>query len=259
MMRQGRQRALLLGLLGGVGAIAIWYLLATGPLEHAPFPAPLEVSSAIGEELGSVAFWQSLWTTMRIAITGLLLATIFGVVIGVLAGWFKPIGKIISVPVEFFKPIPPLVVMPIAILVLGPTDTMAITLVFYGCVLPMVYQTVLGVREVDPVAIQTSRSYSIPRIDMLIRVVLPFATAFIATALRIAIPMSLMTTVIAGLLGGAPGYGSNIQTAMSANAVPQLFALVVLLGFVGLILQWISESIEGRLLHWHPAYRSSVA
>lgn len=252
-------RKYVLGLLGIVGALISWQLLYVGPMSDTPLPSPAATGQAAVELLASSDFWWSLWVTIEIAVFGFVTAALVGIIIGLLCGWYPLVGKAFKVVVEFLKPIPPIVILPLAILVLGPTAEMGRFLVFYGCVLPILYQTTNGVRETDPVAIETSRSYGIPQYDILLRVVFPSTSAFIATAIRIAIPVSLIVTVVAGLVGGGPGLGQLIQKASQSTAsAPTLYALVILLGLVGLAAQLLSQKTEDAVLHWHPSHRKVV-
>lgn len=240
-------------------AILLWQVLYWGPLADSPLPAPIEVAEASVTLLGSAEFWTALVVLLKMAVIGFAAATVAGVVLGLLFGWYPTLGRTMSPIVEFLKPIPPIVILPLAILVLGPTEKMGIFLVFYGCLLPILYQTQNGVSETDPVTIQTSRSYGVPRIQILWGVVLPSTSAFIATALRIAIPISLIVSVVSGLVGGAPGLGQLIRKmSMSSSNAPSLYALVILLGLIGLLAQFATEWAEQRLLFWHPSYRKEA-
>lgn len=193
------------------------------------------------------------------AIKGFLLAVLVGVILGILIGWFPLVADSTNFVVDFLKPIPPIVIMPLAVLFFGPTQQMGEFLVFYGCVLPIVYQTSAGVRETDPIAVQTSRSYGIGVLEMLGRIVLPSAAPFVATALRTAIPISLIVSVVAGLLGGGPGLGQSVERALSSSSIPELYALVGVLGLLGLALLKTSSRLESKMLHWHPSQRELVS
>src|SRR5699024_8422394 len=234
-------RRTLTGFVGIVGSLAIWGLLAVGPMSETPLPHPWEVFTAAIGLFQDPTFWGTLTVTLTIALKGFAMAVIVGVILGLLIGWFSFLGDATSFIIDFLKPIPPIVIMPLAVLVLGPTQQMAEFLVFYGCVLPIIYQSAAGVRETDPIAVQTSRSYGVRTPEILARVVFPSASAFIATALRTAIPISLIVAVVAGLLGGGPGLGHALQRALSSNSVPEIYALVGVLGIFGLLFLIIGE------------------
>jgi ABC-type nitrate/sulfonate/bicarbonate transport system permease component len=247
----------MLGLAGVVVALLAWHLVAMTS-SGAAIISPLQTWTALMDAFATPAFWKSVGMTLVVAGQGFGLAIAVGVPTGILIGWSRLLGHATRVPLEFLKPIPPIVIMPSVILILGPTQDMAVFLIFYGCVMPIIYQTATGVKEVDPVAVETGRSYGMGRAEILYRIVFPSASAFIGTALRIAMPTALIVAVVAGLLGGGPGLGRDIFLAMSAGQYDYLYALVVVLGFLGLAVQFVEHRIEGRMLHWHTSYRTGV-
>lgn len=249
------RRPLLLGILGVTGALMVWQLTAWRS-EGSALASPQETLQALVDALSTADFWQSLGMTLAVSGQGFFLAIVVGVPLGILIGWFPAIGNAARVPLEFLKPIPPIVIMPSVILILGPTQDMARFLIFYGCLLPIVYQTAVGVKEVDPVSLDTGRSYGMSKAEIVCRIVFPSASAFIGTALRIAMPTALIVAVVAGMLGGGPGLGKDIFLALGAGQYGHLYALVVVLGVLGLIVQSVGEWTEGRLLHWHTSYRT---
>jgi ABC-type nitrate/sulfonate/bicarbonate transport system permease component len=135
---------------------------------------------------------------------------------------------------------------------------MSLFLVVFGCLLPIVMQTVDGVQGTDPVARDTARSYGMGEGEILARVVLPSAMPYIGTAMRVAAPAALVVTVVAGLLGGGPGLGQNIYQAQAAGDYAGLYGLVIVLGVLGLLFQGATRLAERRVLHWHESYREVV-
>lgn len=238
--------------------IVFWQLIAFGPMAGTALPSAFDTFGQFFGLLPTVGFWTDVWATVQIAIGGFLLAIVFGVVVGVLIATSPITMRATRVVLEFLKPIPPIVILPLVVLVLGPTSDMGIFLVFYGCSLPIIMQTAAGVFDVDPVATSTARSFSMGRVEILWRVILPSATSYIGTAIRVCVPASLIIAVVAGLLGGTPGLGNSLLKAQLTGSQPLMFAYVIALGILGLLFQGISEYLERRALHWHPSYRKEV-
>lgn len=157
-MRRINTRQLLLGGLGVVGVVILWHFLAMTVMRDTSLPMPAEVALAAVAVVQQGTFWTAFGATLAMAVKGFGLALIVGVLLGILIGWVPLLDKATSFIVEFLKPIPPIVIMPLAILVFGPTQQMGEFLVFYGCLLPILYQTAAGVKETDPVALETSLS-----------------------------------------------------------------------------------------------------
>ena len=251
-------RRILLGGAGIVAVLAVWELLTRGPLAASPLPTFTDTAAALFGLLGDRTFWSAVWDTVLMALAGLVASVALGVLLGLLVATSPVLRAASRVLVEFLKPIPPIVVLPIVVLVVGPTLGMGVVLVMIGCVIAVLMQTVAGVRETDPVALDSGRSYGLKWPERMWRIVLPSTLPYIGMAIRVCAPVSLLVAVVAGLLGGGPGLGQAILRAQMASAQPRLFALVLVLGIMGLVVQGVTDQIERRVLHWHPAYRPEV-
>lgn len=244
------------GLLGAVGVLGLWQASAvSGPLAGAPLPTAGEAIARALQLTGTTEMWIATGETLVVAFAGLLLGLVVGVSIGIAIGVSPLLMHALRGPLEFLKPIPPIVILPIAVLVLGPTAEMGIFLVFFGSVFVIAIQTATGVQDTDPVAIDTGRSYGMSRSEILRRIVLPSALPYLGTGIRVAAPMALIISVVAGLLGGGPGLGQSLVLAQVSGDQATLFAYVLILGLLGIVVQHLVQAVETRLLHWHPQYR----
>ncbi|WP_219414434.1 ABC transporter permease [Pseudonocardia nigra] len=238
--------------------LVVWEVLARGPLAGGPFPTVGQIAGALIELVGLPAFWASLGETVATALIGLGAAVVVGVVLGNLLGAVDFAYRSTRLIIEVLKPIPPIVVMPLVLLLLGPSPEMGVFLVFFGCVWPVLIQTVAGVRDVDPVLVDTARSFGFSRMQRAVRLVLPSAGAFIVTGVRIAGSAAFVIAVVAQLVGGAPGIGHDLFVAQSAGLYPQMYALVFVMGMVGLAFNHALRAFEKWVLHWHPSVRKEV-
>lgn len=263
MMSSGRwrrsARPRVFGAAGIVVLLVVWQLLALGPLDGTAFPTVGETVGALIQVLGEAAFWSDTVMTTATALTGLAVAIVVGVGLGILIGNSQLLRFATSALLEFLKPIPPIVILPIMVLVLGPTVEMTVALVTIGCAIPILIQTVAGVFDVDPVRVDTARSYGMGQGEILRRVVLPDASPFIATAIRVAAPISLVVTVVAGLLGGGPGLGQSLYQAQTAGDSARMYALIIALGVLGMVFQSVAQRVDSRALHWHESKREATA
>ncbi|RGE20004.1 ABC transporter permease [Leucobacter sp. wl10] len=259
-MRESRLLDSGIGALGVVAAIGLWQLAATtGPLAESPLPTADEAFGALFRLVATSEMWLATWDTVYMALLGLAIATVAGVLLGIGIGVSPLAMHATRVPLEFLKPIPPIVILPVVMLVLGPTVGMGVFLVVVGCFVSIVVQASAGVFDTDPVAKATGRSYGLGSAEIMGRIVLPSSLPYIGTAVRVAAPTALIVAVVAGLVGGAPGLGQSLVLTQIAGNQDQLFAYVLVLGILGLIVQGLSQWGERRLLHWHPQYRKQVA
>jgi ABC-type nitrate/sulfonate/bicarbonate transport system permease component len=115
------------------------------------------------------------------------------------------------------------------------------------------------VADVDPVARDTARSYRLGRLRQITHVVWPTALPYVVTGIRLAAGVALVLAVTGELVIGSPGLGSAIATAQSSNAVPQMYALVVVTGVIGVAANLLTRAVERRVLAWHPAIRREAS
>ena len=246
-----------LGMLGAVLLLAVWQLAAVREVFGQGLPTVTATLSELSGLLSSSDFWTDTWTTVWLAAAGLALSLAVGVLVGVLIGTIDAVRYATLAVTEFLKPIPPIVILPLVVMIFGPTNSMALVLVLCGSVLSTTIQVIAGVNDTDPVALNTARSFGMGRMESLWRITLPSAAPYIGTSVRIGAPTALIIVVVAGLLGGAPGLGSAIYSAQASGNYPGVYALVLVLGVLGLLAQNSSAAVERRVLHWHPAFRKA--
>ncbi|TJY66273.1 ABC transporter permease subunit [Arthrobacter sp. CAU 1506] len=255
MLKLSRPPRLVFGIVSVVFFLAAWEVIAWSGLLGSSVPAMFTTLSHTFEFLGQANSWAVIGETVAMALSGLLLAIVAGVALGILIGLSATVRHGSKVIVEFLKPVPPIVILPVVVLVLGPTMGMGVFLVFIGCVIPILVQTAAGVVDTDPVALDSARSFGIGKLETTLKVVLPSAMAFIGSSIRITAPIALVVAVVAGLFGGGPGLGRLLMRAASSGQQTEVFSIVLVAGMLGLLFQSISVVAERRVLHWHPSQR----
>jgi ABC-type nitrate/sulfonate/bicarbonate transport system permease component len=259
-MSSARARTWAVGALSSIAALALWQVLAASHVlvDGDELPTVTATFDALVELLQASDFWTAVWRTTEAAFGGFLIATLIGVPLGFAIGLSEVASRSTHVLIEFLKPIPAVVIIPLLLLTVGPSQRMALFLVTYGCLWPILVQTVYGVRDVDPVTLDTARSMRLSRAQRMLRVVLPSTTPFIVTGMRISAGAALVIAVVAGLIGGAPGIGQEIGLAQGAGQFPRTYALVLVTGVLGLGLYLLIGRLERRALRWHSSVRTEV-
>ena len=112
-----------------------------------------------------------------------------------------------------------------------------------------------GVRDVDPVALDTGRAFRLGQLERLYRITLPSSVPYIATGLRISSTVALILAFTAELFMGVPGLGQKLNVASAYGLTDQIFALALATGFLGLAIHVVFTALEKRALRWHPSQR----
>jgi NitT/TauT family transport system permease protein len=104
-----------------------------------------------------------------------VLASVISIPLGVLIGTSHLAYRMVSPLIEFMRPIPSVALIPLGILLWGHGFSMKVILVAYATIWPILFNTVYGVHDVDPIAVQTARCFGLKRRAILRRINLPSA------------------------------------------------------------------------------------
>lgn len=255
----GRGLDALLGTAGLLAALAVWELLPRLGLVDADYlPPASRVLTTLGGLLGEGSFWAQLGQTLLGWASGLALALVAGVVVGFLIGLLPGLRPLTASTIEFLRPIPSVALIPLVVLLYGSRPQSALVLVVYASFWQVLVQVLYGVADVDPVLRDTARSYRLSRWAQVRTVVWPTALPYVLTGFRLAAAVALILEITAELIVGVPGLGKAIGVAQSSGAVPKTYALVIVVGVVGIAVNLAARAAERRALRWHASVRKEA-
>jgi ABC-type nitrate/sulfonate/bicarbonate transport system permease component len=241
-------------------ALALWELLTrTGLLPPRHVPSMTDTAAELASVVSTAEFWAALGTTMQGWALGLGIAAGLAIPLGIVIGSSAVLYRSLRFVIEFLRPIPSVALIPLAVLVYGTGLESKVFLAAFASFWPLLVQTLYGVRDVDPVATDTARSFGLGRVARLWRIKLPSALPYIATGIRLSSSVALILAVTAELVIGSAGLGRSINLARSGGAVELMYALIVATGIVGWLLNVVIARGERRILRWHPSHRAALA
>ena len=229
----------------------LWELIGREGWIHPIFFPPLSkilaafwagvVSGEIPAHVG-VSLWRGA--------VGYALAAAVAIALGVLMGYWRRVHEAGEIVVEFLRAIPAPAIVPVAIVLLGIGDTMKVFVIFLACSFPILINTIDGVRGVDPVLIRTAQTFGCSGATILAKVVLPAASPFIVTGLRIALSIALILVVISEMVGATAGIGYYILESQRTFKVPRMYAGMLVLALLGFALNRAFLLVDARLMAW---------
>jgi|SRR5690625_1300965 len=248
--------------LGVGGLLTLAAIIEILPRTGIVRPQDLPPMSVISVELVDLAqqpwLWQTIYDTLYVWAIGLLVSVVAGVVLGLIIGSSLALRNITHSTIEFLRPIPSVALIPLVVLLFGTQYESALTLVIYASFWQVLIQTIYGAIDVDAVAMETARSYRFGLLSRVRYVLLPSALPYIMTGVRLAATVALVLTVTAQLIIGTPGIGHRIGLAENAGNVPQTYALVIITGLLGVLINLGVRYLEKSLLSWHTSFRGEV-
>jgi ABC-type nitrate/sulfonate/bicarbonate transport system permease component len=217
-----------------------------------------QVSQGVWDEVQSSAFWHAVWLTMEGWALGLGLAIVIAIPLGIVVGTTPSVYHSLRFVIDFLRPIPSIALIPLFIIIFGITLNLKVYLVAIAAFWPLLFQTIYGVQDVDPIARETARAYRLNGLMIFGFVLVPGATPYIATGLRLAATYALLTAIGSELLVGVPGIGTLIFRSQQAGDTKAVWALIVASGLIGLAITFAFTWIEKRALRWHPSQREEI-
>ncbi|MER7273845.1 ABC transporter permease [Dactylosporangium sp. NPDC000244] len=248
-----------LGLLGlAVVAALVEAVSRIGLVDRNYLPPFTSIAAKLGSVLTEHDFWTALGQTVRGWALGLAIAMAAGIVIGVLIGSVPILRALTASTIEFLRPIPSVALIPLVVLIYGSQMQSALVLVVYASFWQVLVQVLYGVADIDPVVRDTARSYRFSRWAVVRTVVWPTALPYVVTGFRLAAAVALILEITAELIIGVPGLGKSIGVAQGSGAVAETYALVIVVGIIGVLVNLSARAVERRVLRWHASVRSDL-
>jgi len=234
-----------------LGLFAAWqYASAVGLLSPAYFPAPLRTFEALYDSIVAGSLWGPFAATALRMFEGWFVASLLGVFLGALVGSSRTAREFLQPTLEFLRPFPASAVIPAAILIFGLSNSMAVWVIAFGSVWPVLLGTLHGFSAIEPRLKEVSLALEMPPSAYLRKIALPNALPDIFTGVRISLAIALILAVVVEMQSAQPGLGQNILLAQRMYRSPELYAGIVVLGLFGFVASWVLDRAERRLLVW---------
>jgi sulfonate transport system permease protein len=240
-----------------VALFTAWWFLSVNSTN--PFLPPLQ---------RMVEVFRITWTAERFAQdvvpslvrfgAGFLIATVTGIVVGLLLGLW-PLGRRATAPtVDFLRSIPAPALISVMIILFGFGNGMKITAIAFAAFFPILLNTIDGVRGVEPLQLEMSRAYRLKRSQEIFQIVLPAASPQIFAGLRVSLAVALAVMAFAEMFAGTDGLGFFIIFAQATYRVAEMYSGVFVLGLLGYAVNLIFLFVERRILAWHRGWRATA-
>jgi ABC-type nitrate/sulfonate/bicarbonate transport system permease component len=237
--------------------LAAWHLLVlsgkVGPevlprldatlLRLAALIAAGDVPARIGETLTGWAI-------------SLVIATATAVPLGILLGSSAFARQSSRLLVDALRSVPPLGLIPLALLLFGARRQTELMVTVPTMLWPIMLQVSHGVRDIDPMLVETGRAFRLPKATLLRHVLMPAVTPYLITGLRLAAVMGLLLCIGIEVLTYVPGVGAAIAVAQSVGAVLDVYAYTLVAIGLGVAMTLATYLAEGLLVPWSPARRT---
>ena len=239
----------------GIAFILLWHALVV--LNEVPpyiVPSPFLVMATLMQD------WEllsgSLLVTLQVTGAALAIAVMLGVALSILFVQSRLIEASL-LPYAVILQVTPLVaIAPLIIIWVDEPRTALVICATVASIFPVIANTTVGLRSVDPGLLDLFRMYGASRVQTLMRLRIPSAAPYFFAGLRVAAALALIGAVVAEFVAGTGGTQSGLayqilMAGLQLN-IPRLFAALILITLTGIALFLLVTALAKIFLRrWH--------
>lgn len=222
----------------------------TGVIDPFFFPAPSKIASVMVQLVSAGTIWTHLEATISAAVLGLALGLVVGIVLGFTAALLPLVAQLLEPVMILLNAIPRVILAPLFVIWLGIDLSSKVALALILVAVLVFFAVYNGIKEVDKRLVERVRTLGGGRAVLLREVYVPSVTSWVMGNLKVAVGFAFTGACVGEFVASTRGLGYLLQFAQSTyNAALSMALVVLIMGFV-LILFWLSELLERRLMRW---------
>ncbi|MGN7299677.1 ABC transporter permease [Ferdinandcohnia sp. SAFN-114] len=238
-----------LGLITVILVLAIWETLYQIGIINPIFMSGPSQIVKVGYELTvSGDLIDNLLFTLGNFSLGFGMAAVIGILVGLVTGWYRPLGKAFDPFLTAMLGTPRIVLLPLITLWVGVGFSSKVVIVFIAGVFPIILNTMTGVKNLDPNLTRVSSSFGASAIQTFITVALPGSLPQIVSGLRVGIGQSLVAVIAAEMFVSTGGIGYFVAQSSANFNIDRVFVGIIVIVILGILITSSVKWIESRLL-----------
>lgn len=237
-----------------VAFLVVWQLIVdSGHVDSRLLASPLSIWEGFVYKLSNTGpdgstLGTNILSSLQVASTGLVLAIVIGIPLGLLMGWYSLFDRFVHPIFEVIRPIPPVAWIPLMIIWVGLGMTAKAMIIFLAAFIPCVINSYTGIRLTSKVLINVSKTFGASNFYTFVHVGIPSATPMIFAGIRLALGTSWGTLVAAEMLAASSGLGYMISMARSFARIDIVMLGMILIGLMGYIFTTLFGFIERKII-----------
>ncbi len=236
-------------ILACIGLLAVWQV-ASLALHNDSFPTATEALRAIPSILSDKDLLVNFGASLRRMAIGFSIAVAVSIPLGLFMGRSRAVASFFNPLLMVIYPVPKAALMPIIMLWLGVGDIAKTLVIFLGVSLPVIYHSFEGAKAVEEKMLWSSAAMGLSAAQRMIRIVLPAALPEILTGCRTGLVLALITMITSEMIARQSGAGNILFNALDMGQYDTVFAMIIIVGAMGICLDALFERIRARLVRW---------
>lgn len=236
-------------LLACLGLLAMWETAAR-VLDINGLPPAADALRELPRILSDRESLLNIAASLRRMGTGFVLALLISIPVGLAMARSLRVAAVFNPLLMMIYPVPKAALMPIIMLWLGIGDASKTIVIVLGVSLPVIYHSFQGARAVEEKLIWSAAAMGMKPAARLLRIVLPAALPQIFVGIRTGLVLALITMVTSEMIARQAGVGSILFNALDMAQYASVYAMIVIIGGLGFILDLLFERLRAKLVAW---------
>jgi NitT/TauT family transport system permease protein len=236
-------------LLACLGLLGVWQVAAL-IINLDTFPSALDAIRAIPAILGDKESLINILASLRRMAIGFGVAVAVSIPLGLMMGRSRSVAAFFNPLLMVIYPVPKAALMPIIMLWLGVGDIAKMLVIFLGVSLPVIYHSFQGAKAVEEKMLWSGAAMGLSAGQRMMRIVLPAALPEILTGCRTGLVLALITMITSEMIARQSGAGNILFNALDMGQYDTVFAMIIVVGAMGIGLDAAFERLRSRLVRW---------
>jgi NitT/TauT family transport system permease protein len=213
-------------------------------------PAPSIILNALRQGFASGLFVEGLGVTLTSILLGYALSAATAFVLGTLISQIRLLDTALYPYIVALQTVPKIAIAPLIVVWVGFGIESKIVIAALVSFFPMLVNNIVGLRSTAADKIDLMRSLAASRWKIFYMVQLPEALPYIFAGLNIGIVLAVLGAIVGEFVGSKAGLGYLIIQMNYNLDIPGVFAVLVILGALGISLNLLIAAVRRRLIFW---------
>lgn len=233
----------------GIIFFIIWEAIARVIDAAYILPSPSQILEKMWQ-LKDMLFLVHLPATLLVMAIGLLVSIVFGVALAVAMSLNEKIEKAIYPIVVVTQTVPITALAPIFVLWFGYSLWSKVIATILMTFFPITVNVYDGFRSTKREMEELLITYGATKKQIFFKLKFPSSLPYFFSALKMAVPLSVIGAAISEWLGAQSGLGYFSKRMMTQLDGAAVFAPIVILSFVAIIFVFIINILENKIIKW---------
>jgi len=256
-MKSARNVAVTLAIF--VGTLALWEgVVRVFAIPIFILPPPSQVALALWRGIASGVYIHHLGYTLVETLLGFIVGSLLGFFLGTAVAMNRWVELFLYPYIVMFQSLPKVALAPLIVVWFGLGLTSKVINAALVAFFPLLVNTMVGLKSADEDRVSLMRSLAATDTQIFWMLRLPNAMPFVMAGLDVAMIFALIGAIVAEFVGAQRGLGMLIQSMNFNMDVSGQFSILLILSFVGLLLNRGIMLIRKRIMFWDPSEKQVI-